>query len=590
VGTVEAGRDGDIDIWVNVDKYVEDLYTLITSGTITSHELGAYTAYQYNVVHAPALELAKVAAQDPAPADELLVYTLVYTNVGSFVTSRLQITDAVPEHTTYVNCMPKPCYPSSDVVYWEPDALASGASRSATMEVKVHRNVDTGTALTNRARVLVYDTPDYSATAQITTTVISSPSLSLAMDNGKTWVRAAEKLTYTVDYENTGSGRAYSTVVTVAPPSSLHVKDVDCIPSSSCESPDGKLIYNIGTVDGGAEGTVRFTATVRDPLPAGARRITATAVISTVTPGDPPDGNVVQDADEIATRPDLVVTADYESIMPWPGKRVTYAVEYENKGHIATTGVVIDATRPPFSSFKTGASDPCWVSQGGGRYRCALGELDFEEDGELLFVVALTTTNFTTAMTDFDASFLIYDDGASGDDADPDDNLFEAPLGIPNLVIDRVIAEPSVWRGEPGFLWAIIKNTGTGVACGIYDPSGLCTSFATDLFIDPKTPPPSYPIEGFGDCYVWVTALAAGDTKTAVISFTLDPALRYLPGFCGAEVFSELWIKVDNWDPDALPFPADYGVVPETNEYDNVKGPIFPGQHLFLPIIIDSEL
>jgi hypothetical protein len=74
-----------------------------------------------------------------------------------------------------------------------------------------------------------------------------------------------------------------------------------------------------------------------------------------------------------------------------------------------------------------------------------------------------------------------------------------------------------------------------------------------------------------------------------VISFTLDPALDYSPGYCVAQVFNELWLKVDNWDPNADPFPADYGVVPETNEYDNVKGPIFPGQHLFLPIIMNSE-
>jgi hypothetical protein len=134
----------------------------------------------------------------------------------------------------------------------------------------------------------------------------------------------------------------------------------------------------------------------------------------------------------------------------------------------------------------------------------------------------------------------------------------------------------------------IIENTGTGVACGVYNPNG-CTSFATDLFIDPETPPPSYPVEGFGDCYAWVPPLAPGNTNTAVFSFTLDPSLRYLPSYCGAEVFSKLWIKIDNWDPNADPFPAEFGLVPEINEFDNVAGPVTPDYHLFLPVIMNDE-
>ena len=277
--------------------------------------------------------------------------------------------------------------------------------------------------------------------------------------------------------------------------------------------------------------------------------------------------------------------------MPWPGKRITYAVQYENKGQITSTGVVITATQHPNTTFKANASDECWLHQGGGLYRCVLGRLRYNETGARLFKVALPSTPFTSETTDFDVFFEIGDDGGSGKDENPDDNKFAAPLGVPDLVITKIIAQPSIWNGQPGFLWAIIKNRGAGKACGTYNPAG-CTGFALDLFLDPETPPPSYPIEGYGDCYVLVEPIESGFAETAVISFTtLPPALWPNPdgnGFCPAQTLSKIWAKVDNWDPTQPPLPADYGLVPETDEDNNVR-PKEPGQDLFLPIFFRND-
>lgn len=587
-GTVPGGKGGEISVWVAVDEYMEDQYTLITSATIMSTQVGPYTAFEYTVVQAPALAVKKTATPSPAIVFDRLVYTLVYSNVGHLAASGLVITDAVPANTSYFSCQPVGCSHSGGIVTWQAADLAVGAKRSATMVVDVDRNLDSGTVLTNIARVRVLGTPAYSATAQITTTVVSSPSLWFTIDNGTTFVHAGDDLEYTLDYFNTGTGRAYSTTIVVTPPSFEYVENVDCVPSSDCVSSGGKLIYDIGTLDGGEDGTVRMAASVKDSLPAGARSIVASAVISTVTPGDPPEDNYDEDVDEIATRPDLVVTADYEDIMPWPGKRVTYTVEYKNKGHIATTGVAITVAKSPHATYEAGASDSCWVPQGGGEYSCELGDLDDNESGERLFVVTLTTAQFASGITDFDATLVIDDDGLSGEDADPNDNTFEAPLGVPNLVIEDAIPEPSIWRGEPGLLNVIVKNIGEGTACGVYNPNG-CTSFSLDLFKNPVTPPASDRLEGFGDCYVYVGPLASGAVKTATISFTLDLGLQYLPGFCRASALTEIWLKVDNWDPDADPYPEDFGLVPESKEDDNVDGPVVPGYDVFLPLILQSD-
>jgi hypothetical protein len=113
-----------------------------------------------------------------------------------------------------------------------------------------------------------------------------------------------------------------------------------------------------------------------------------------------------------------------------------------------------------------------------------------------------------------------------------------------------------------------------------------------DLFLDPETPPPSFPIEGYGDCYVLIEPIEPGLARTAVISFTkLAPTLWPNPdgnGFCSAQTLAEIWAKADNWDPTQPPLPDDYGLVPETNEDNNVRN-VEPGLDIFLPILIRND-
>jgi uncharacterized repeat protein (TIGR01451 family) len=588
LGTVNAGQEGTIDVRVTVDDFVKDQKSLATYGVIWKQgDSTGFTVVENTIVDAPALELVKSAAPDPAVADAELVYTLVYSNVGHAEAVGLVVTDAVPADTDFVRCEPSPCNHSSGIVTWEAGDLAADVGVTATLVVDVDGNVDNSTRLVNIARVHVKDTPDYSADARIETPLIASPSLELTISNGKDSVKAGEKLVYTLTYRNKGNAAADDVTIVATPPSNEIVTGVGCEPPSDCTLSGGKVNFDVGSVAAGGIGTVQMVATVKDPLPAGTRNITASAVINTSTQGEPSAGNSADDQDDIATRPNLVVRADYEDEMPWPGKRVTYSVRYNNTGHIATTGVVVNATKSPDTAFKSGSSDSCWVPQGGDRYRCVIGELDYNESGVLEFVVTLPSGSFTPEMTDFDATFTISDDGGSGADAFPDDNEFPALLGVPDLVIEKVISQPSVWAGGVGFLWAIVRNNGTGKACGVYNPDG-CTPFAVDLFIDPETPPPSYPIEGYGDCFVFIGPIEPGLAQTAVISFTNKPAHLWPnggSGFCAAQLFEEVYVKADNWDPAQPPMPAGYGLVPESKETNNVFR-TDPGQDVYLPILV----
>ncbi len=591
IGRVKGGTDGDINILVTVEEYMADLTTLTTSATVNSNEVGPHNASEGTVVHAPVLELAKSAAPDPALANDQLVYTLVYSNVGHADASGLVITDAVPVHTGFARCQPLPCGHNDRIVNWEVGDLTVQAIHTATLLVDVNRNVDSGTALTNTARVWVLDTPVYSATTQITTSVVSSPSLWLTVDNERTSVEAGDRLTYTRTYTNDGGGKAYDVRIVAKPPSSDVAQDPGCVPPKDCVLKDGALIYDVGTVLGGTSDTVNMLVAVRDPLPAGARSITASVIISTVTPGDAPDDNAAKDVDAIATRPDLAVTADYPGLMPWPGKRVTYTVGYNNDGRIATTGVVMTATRHRRTKFNESASHACWKPQDARRYSCALGELDCGDSGERLFVVTLTKY-FTRTITDFDTVFAIGDDGGSGEDANPDDNVFWAPLGVPNLVIEDVVVESSVWQGRPGWFTATIRNEGPGWACGNYGSDDYCGSFWLDLYLNIFTLPVSYPRGNPGNCADEVNPIAPGAIATAVISFTGKQEHWYDFGFCGpprpdengGPALRNIRLVVDNWDLYSEPQRDDFGLVDEYDEFDNFRLETPPYQ-VFMPLV-----
>ena len=589
LGGLAAGAEGDIYVIAVVGGSIDDLDTL-TSSAVLSSDGNVVTTTEQTFVHAPWLALSKTATPDPVQAFSALTYTLTFSNNGHAATSALEVTDALPARTDFLQCWGLPCALSGGVVRWQMSGgLEPESSRAITLVVGVQRNLDSGSLITNLAQVSVIDAPYYAAQSKIETTVLSSPSLWLSISNGQTSVEAAERLTYALRVSNTGNGGARETTVAATPPAPDLAGDIACAPVALCDVQADTVSYAIGLVPGGEERTVYLFATVRDPLPAGARSIVASAVVSTVTPGDALNGNTAEDGDAITTRPDLVIRADYEDTMPWPGKHVTYTLRFSNAGHMAATGVNITATEPSYSAFEGEASSPGWVSRGDGRFTYAVGEMDHAQVDELTFVVLLAGAGFTPETTNFDAAFEILDESGGVEDRFPGDNLFWAPLGVPNLVIDKAMASPSIWSGGQGTLRVTVRNNGTGPACGVYLPDVGCTPFAMDVFVNSDTPPSSYPIAGFGDCYVFVDPILAGLTETVLISFTHDPDLQFQPGFCRAEPVHDMWLKIDNWDPSADPFPGPYGLVPEYNEFDNLHNPPSGGPRLYLPLFLLSH-
>jgi uncharacterized repeat protein (TIGR01451 family) len=317
-------------------------------------------------------------------------------------------------------------------------------------------------------------------------------------------------------------------------------------------------------------GAVTISVRLDPTLPAGLRAITNTAAIATTTSGDVPGNNQTQDVDDISTRPVLDLDVDHDSNTPYPGKVITYTLRYTNTSAMDTIGVVITATRPAWLA----STPPGWLrSSAIDLYQ--IGNLPAGQSGSVTYVLTLPAA-YTQAMSAFTVTFTIQDGGPGGLPKAQDQRT--PFIGVPDLSIAKVIVPPVV-AGQKFTATVIINNGGLGAAC---NPSS-CGGLYIDAFIDPATPPPSYPYVSDGSHYAIVPPVAAGLATTVSVA-----NIQFAPG----QDFV-LYFKVDNFncspadgkDP-CLPSHSLGGLVPEYNESNNVAGPIqVPHSVIYLPLM-----
>ena len=577
--TLDAGDFHLIFVSVQVNNPIPDLTILSNTITIDSNETAPFSANEVTLVRSPALTLTKSASSATPAANSPLTYTLRYTNTGTTHASSVVVTDAVPANTTYLSCAPgAACSQFGGTVTWNLGDVLSQTGGLLTMTVDVNNNLDNGTRITNTARI-VASAENVSAFVRITQTVTSAPVLGLAKSDGRPSAAANDVLTYTLAYSNAGNARAQNVVITDRIPS--NVIFVNCLPACTAMGGGVYSFTTPGTVNAGADGAVTLTVRVSPTLPAGLRAITNTARIRTTTAGDDPANNLAQDVDDISTVPVLDLGVAFTSTTPYPTKIITYTLRYTNTSDMDTTGVVVSATKSPYVSYVPSGSS-VWTFAGGDVYTYSVGNLAARASGVLTYIVNLPYP-FTAEMEAFTNTFAMQDDGPGGITVSTD--ITNTLLGVPDLVIQSVSVSPgSVTYGTKFTATVVLRNEGTGVAC---NPKNGCGAFTLDLFYDPSPVPPSLGFTGYGDPYGVVSPLGPGMTTTKVFANL---------SFTGTQDFI-LYFKVDNWDcangTPCIPDYANHGLVPESDELNNVYGPVVLSDALsnriYIPLVLKNH-
>jgi uncharacterized repeat protein (TIGR01451 family) len=197
--------------------------------------------------------------QDTVRAGEELVYSIDYRNSGSGQATAAAIVDTIPSDTEYQSCTGGGSR-HGRVVTWNLGTVSSGDSGTVTLTVRVDDPLPNGTVVHNRAHASCAQ--GVGGSASEATTVRSAPEWSFDLSDSPDPADAGNHLTYTIQYQNTGTDAA--TGVTIADSIPAHTTYWS---NTGGGSYDGhRVTWTIGTVEAGGSGTVTLTVLVDWPL------------------------------------------------------------------------------------------------------------------------------------------------------------------------------------------------------------------------------------------------------------------------------------------------------------------------------------
>jgi uncharacterized repeat protein (TIGR01451 family) len=496
IGALNAGSNGSVQMVVRVASPLAN-GTTITRGALSAacNEIATVTGptITTTVTSAPVLTISAVDAPDPVSAGANLTYTLSYANGGNADATAVVLSDTLPANTTFVSATGGGVA-SGSVVTWSLGTLAAGASGSAQMVVRVASPLGNGTTITHATYSIDSAQTSPVSGAAVTTTVTSSPILSIALAEAPDPVAAGANLTYTLSYSNTGNANATGTIITDALPANTTFVSATGGGTYSA----GTVSWSLGNLNAGASGSVQLVVRVASPLADGTVITNGTCSIRSTQTVAVPAAAVTT---TVTSTPILTLT---QADAPDPvaaGANLTYTLSYGNAGSAAASAVVMTDTIPVNTTFVS-ASGGGTLS--GGTVTWNLGTLAAGATGSATLVVKVTSplANGTTIAS-----------GAAGIDCAETAPVSAAAItttvaSAPALAVSITDAPNPVAAGANLTYTLTYANNGNAPATAVVltDPIPANTTFVSATNGGTKT----------GSAVTWnLGTLAAGGTGSA---------------------------------------------------------------------------
>ena len=332
----------------------------------------------------------------PSPGD-VLQYQVIITNTGNGPAVNAIFQDIPDNNTPLVSgsvstsagTVVKGNQPGDSTVRVTIPSIPVGGQVTITFRVTIEDPLPAGvTRIANQGLIssdnvppIFTDDPDTPGPDDATATPVTkdpeiqaSKTDTLVVDvNNDGFVNPGDTLEYAITLKNTGNGIATGLTIsdTLDPNTSLVVGSVQTSAGTIVQgnnSGDSAVVVQIGDLVPGATVTVRYRATVRDPLPAGVNRLYNSAVYTgSNVPGgrtDDPETPVVTDptgttVGEVpileAIKTDSLYTDRDGNGGASPGDTLLYEVTIFNVGTITATNMVFNDTPDPNSTLVPGS-------------------------------------------------------------------------------------------------------------------------------------------------------------------------------------------------------------------------------------------
>jgi uncharacterized repeat protein (TIGR01451 family) len=214
-----------------------------------------------NPVAGPSMVLTKEADEPTANPGDIIEYTITYENIGSGGGYNVIIIDTIPDNTTFDHSVPDYDSVNGKTYTWVFDYVPGNSVNTITVFVKVDAYTEDGTYLVNYVTLDYEDVNEnqYERLDAWANVTVHAPIMTLSKVADVTEADPSDHITYTILYENTGSGDATNVVIedTIDPNTSY----VSATPAPNNINGD-VLTWNIGTVAGGSSITITLIVEV----------------------------------------------------------------------------------------------------------------------------------------------------------------------------------------------------------------------------------------------------------------------------------------------------------------------------------------
>lgn len=295
-----------------------------------------------------ALSIQKTATPAIALAGGWLTYTLFWQVTGNEPAFDVTLSDTLPLSTAFQTCSGALCGLNGETIFWYLGPISPVASGLVTLVVQVDPAVPLGAVLTNT--VLITDSTDLTDTDTLTTPTETSANVAVTKTDDPDPVIPGTVLVYTLHYVNEGPSEATDVVIHDWLPPEVDFVSAAPVPSSG----PNPLVWPLGALPAGAQGTIVVTATVRPEV---RWPFTNTVTITTTTPGDHPDDNT----DDELTTPLIPGLQIEKTVLPGlaaPHMPFTYVIRLTNTGQITFNPVVLTDTLPAGFHYQAGTGVP----------------------------------------------------------------------------------------------------------------------------------------------------------------------------------------------------------------------------------------
>jgi uncharacterized repeat protein (TIGR01451 family) len=467
IGLVPGKTSGKILLNVTVDAYTEDGTELTNYVTLNYWDENGnqYPELEDSwtvTVTSPMMDVTKTADVTTADPSDTITYTITYENTGTGDASDVVIKDTIPEHTTFVSASPAYNEKQGTTYIWKINLVEGGDSGTITLKVKVDAYVADGTVLTNEV-TLDYDDANGNPQGQETDSVdvtVTAPIMTVTKEADVTTADPEDQITYTITYENTGTGDATDVVIKDTIP--LHTTLVSA--SEPYSGVYGRTYtWEIGDVCGGCSDYLIIVVEVDEYT------ADKTVLRNNVTLDyDDANGNPYpQESDYVevtVTAPVMDVTKIADVSTADPGDEITYTISYENSGTGDATNVEIVDTIPADTTVVS--ATPAWTSSSGDKYTWDIGDVSAGGSGTISLVVKVDVgTEDGTVLTNWVS--LYYED-ANGNPYPNETDKAEVTVTSPIMTITKTVDVTTADPGDEITYTLEYENTGSGEATDVY--------------------------------------------------------------------------------------------------------------------------